>query len=138
MNDWRERTEFVDSTGEDNSAAVNDRQRGAEILNLRHVVAAQHDSGALVRQATGEGAHVARPRGVERARWLVEKEQLGSTKQRRSQPEALAHACRVGAQRNVGVRRKSGLLEDVCNGEVPTGIRLGVETSEQFAVLATG
>ena len=107
----RQRPQLVDRAGEDDPAAVDDREHGAEFLDLGHVVAAQDHGGAVVRQTPGDGAHVARAARVERARRLVEEEQPRRAQQRGGEAETLAHARRVAADGDVRMRGEADLLE---------------------------
>ena len=110
----------------------------AELLDLDHVVAAEHDRRAFVRQASGKGAHVSRAAGVERARRLVEEEQPRSAQERSGQAETLAHAGRVARHRDVRVRREADLREGVVDSAAPAGSLVAVETGQQRQVPPSG
>jgi hypothetical protein len=134
----RERPQLVDRAGKDDSPAVDDRQVGAEFLDFGHVVAAEDDGSALVRQTPGDGAHVARAGRVEGARRFVEDQQPGRTQQRRGEAETLTHARRVACHGDVCARGETDLFEDVVDPFAAAGSAIAVETGEQRDVPSSG
>ena len=72
--------------------------RSADLLDLAHQVAGEHDRALALAERTDEPAHVGHPGGVEAVGGLVEDQQLGVLEQRGGDAEALLHAQRVGAR----------------------------------------
>src|SRR5262249_50752660 len=124
---------LIDGAGEDHASTIEHGESAAEFLDLRHIVAAQDDRGALVGDLTGERANLARSSRVKRARRLVEKQQLRRSEECRGQTQALAHSGRVPSHRDVSMRGKPNVLEN-CADATTTGSARIVEALEQRQV----
>ena len=134
----RELPQLVYRSRKHDAAAVDHCQLSAELFDLVHVVTAQHHGCTVIRQAPREEAHIACASRVERARWLVEKEQPRTSQQRRRQAETLAHSGRVARDRGVRACRKAHLCKHVVNPFLATRFSGSVEACEQREVPPSG
>ena len=134
----RAQPQLLDPAGIHDLAVIDDGQLIAELLDLGHVMAAQHHGHSPLGQSFDERAHVARGTWIERAGWLVEHQHSRRPQQCRRQTKPLAHPCRVPRDRDVGTRAQTHLLErlfDAC----PT-LRRGaiIKTGEERQVPPSG
>ena len=87
----------IEAPGDDDPPMVQDGHAVADLLHLRHVVAAQDDGHAAGGQAAQCGPQVADPRGVHPVGRLVQDQQARTAEHGAGQAQALAHPERVTA-----------------------------------------
>ena len=116
-------------------SAAHDRDPGAHLVDLVHVMARQQHGEPRVGEPPDQRPHVPDAGRVEPVGGFVEHEQPGFAHQRRRDSEALHHAVRVLADL---ATRPVGELDDVEDLVDPAPSAVPVQLREQLEVLAPG
>jgi len=126
---WRKAVEQLrDPSGDDEPAAIEDRDLLADPLNVRQDVTRQHDRRGLA-QPPDQRQQIAAAFRIERRHRLIEDQELGTAEDGLADPQPLAHPRRVGPDLAIG-----GLLEtDPLERLVGSISKLGAGQPEEVA-----
>ena len=97
------------------ATAVDDRHRVAGALDFVQQVRREHHRPALVDQAFDHRPHLVHTCRIEPVHRFVQDQQLGIPEQARCDPEALAHAHRVGGDLVIGPIRQADPRQRRCD-----------------------
>ena len=116
-------------------AVVEDRHRGAELLELGQDVAADQDRLAQRPQLPEELPQLDPGPRVEARRRLVQEQDLGIVDQRMGQAEALLHAPREPLDVGLALVGEVDQLQEIADDPLPGGGREAVAAGEEVEVL---